>query len=296
MAASVIPKGVAHNWRRFLVLVVLSLFLCASLSVWFPPPSSPPQRSTETYDLTPRPIELLPPGTVIGDCAPAGWTHLILKSHSHVASGDVERMDATLKHLASFLWSALVARVEPAPPTGPPPYRLSAVAFGIGTRINGQDKIISSQAEKQLGANLSFLERLGLSRAEARLGGLMVAARSETMIVIDAPTQMLQEGRHQVVIFRSCLLLDRQTGKIETVTWVVHQDEGGDYLGTSGDMAVLPPDYLEEIPLHVDGREFVLGLITEKALAMPHLTEGRLHLPLPKDVQPIANRKTLSQD
>src|SRR5262249_23932602 len=142
------------------------------LSWWAGPrPQDPPKM----IDLVPKPVALIPPGTVIPDGPPEGWTHLLDKSRSHVHSGATDRLNDTLKHLASFLSSAVVLRVEPDPAKGLPPYRLGEIAFGISAVIDGKDTIISSQTQAKLGARLGFLERLGLSRAEARLPTLVVA-------------------------------------------------------------------------------------------------------------------------
>lgn len=258
-------------------------------------PASPPRLSgaAKMYQLTPTPIAVLPPGTVVPNGPPEGWTHLIIKSRSRVHSGDVDHLSDTLKHLASFLSSALVLRISP-PSSESPNYRLDEVAFGISTRIDGKDTIISSSTQAQLGAKLGFMERTGLARAEARLSGLLVAARSDTMIVLDAPTQLLRNGRHRVVIFRSCVLLDRPTGGVETVTYAIDLDGSQRYGDVISPVSWLAPNCEEEILLHVDANEFVLGLITEKALAMPHLTKGQMHLSMPDEWKPLAAQQVFT--
>jgi hypothetical protein len=288
---AILPVLLHRNGPRRLsaLLIVAAALLCLS------PATRLPHRGTpRMIQLTPTPIAVLPPGTVIPDGPAEGWTHLIAKRSSRVHSGDVDHLDDNLKHLASFLSSALLLRVERPAASGE--HRLGEIAFGISTRIGGKDTVISSETQAKLGAKLGFFERLGLSRAEARLPGLLVAARSDTMIVLDAPTQLLCDGRHRVVILRSCVLLDARTGNVETVTYVVELKDGGGYGGVMSDVAWLPPNHREEILLHVDSREFVLGLISEKALAMPHLTKGRMHLPMPEGLKPIAARKVLTAE
>jgi hypothetical protein len=282
-----LPSVLRRNAPRRIgaLLIVTAALLCLS-----PATRLPFRGTSKMYQLTPQPITTLPPGTIIPDGPAEGWTHLIAKRRSRVHSGDVDHLDDNLKHLASFLSSALMLRVEP---TGGK-HHLGEVAFGISTRINDKDTVISSDTQAKLGAKLGFFERLGLSRAEARLPGLLVAARSETMIVLDAPTQLVCDGRHRVVILRSCILLDARTGNVETVTYAVDLADGGGYLGVMSDVAWLPQNHDEEILLHVDAREFVLGLITEKALAVPHLTKGRMHLPMPEELKPIAARQVLT--
>jgi hypothetical protein len=255
------------------------------------PDGQRPRGPQPMFDLTPKPIALISPGTVTSTGAPNGWTHLLASSHSRVHSGDVEHLNDTLRHLASFLSSALVLRVEPGPP-----YRLGEIAFGIAAVIDGKDTVVSSETQEKLGARLNFLERIGLSRAEARLPGLLVAARSETLIVLDAPTQMLRDDRHVNVIFRSGVLLDSQTGDVVVLTWVVDLDGSGGYGGVSSPVAIVPPGCRTDILLHVDAREFVLGMVTEKALAAPGPPQGRTELEMPEEARPAAARRVLSAE
>jgi hypothetical protein len=246
------------------------------------------------YDVTRRRLELIAPGTVLDRDAPKGWSHLIIKSHPRVAAGDVDQVSDHTVRLSSFLFTAIVARVQPDRGTGRPPYHLSGLAVGLGTKVNGKDIILSPETQKRLGANLGLLARLVLSTAQERLHDVHVVARSDTLALVDAPALMLRDGRHRPVMLRYALLVEAATGNLETLLWLIDLDAKGGYLGASGPIEWLPPNKHEDCVLHVDAKEFVLGTPTEKAFAMYRMPRGRKQLALPDDLKAAAGQAQLS--
>ena len=69
------------SWRGLVLLVAV-----AALFIWL---SLPDDRNIEAfarnYDTTAAPVDLIPPGTVIGETAPQGWSRLVVKSLPRVA-------------------------------------------------------------------------------------------------------------------------------------------------------------------------------------------------------------------
>src|SRR5262249_21194750 len=97
-----------------------------------------------SYDVLRKRLTPIEPGTVIEDQAPKGWSHLIVKNRSKVGAGDVGKMTDQTKYLASFLFSAIVADVQPERQGDQVRYRLVKVGAGIGMKIRGKDTIITS--------------------------------------------------------------------------------------------------------------------------------------------------------
>src|SRR5919201_2071185 len=95
--------------RQVAVGLVTGLTLLGLLAwaLWRPSPT-PPALPAE-YDLTSRPISLIPPGTVIGRTAPPGWSHLIVKSLPRVAAADRGEVSGLVARLASFLFTVTLA-------------------------------------------------------------------------------------------------------------------------------------------------------------------------------------------
>ena len=244
------------------------------------------------------PVPLIAPGTVVAEQAGEGWTHLIVKSQPEVGLGDVDKLAESLKALSNLFFSAMMARVQPEK-TGDrvrTSYRLDEVAIGLGTRIGARDTIITPETQKGLGADLGFLAQTALKRGYERLQTVRVVARSSTMALIDGPATMLRDQKHRPVVLRYAVLVDPQDGRLETVLWSIGQNDKGEYEGMFGAGEWLPPNMVEKRILHVDSSEFCLGLVTEKALAMVRLYQGRKQVAFPEDVKRIAERARLTQE
>ena len=98
------------------------------------------------------------------------------------------------------------------------------------------------------------------------------------------------------MVLRYIVLVHPQTGELETLMWAIGQDDEGAYEGMISDCEWLAPNQVEERLLHVDATEFVLGLITENAMAIVHLCKGRMQVAIPPDVKRIAAAPRLSQE
>ena len=157
-------------------------------------------------DSEPISLPRIPPGTVIADRAPSGWSHLIFKVRSELASGDLDAVPEWSAELTRVLLTAMIARVQSVHRADGPSYRLDKVAIGLGTRIGERDVIISSDTQEALGAKLGPIKRIILSRGEERLKDVRRVAQTDTMIVVDAPQTMLVEGRHKIVIDRKSVV------------------------------------------------------------------------------------------
>lgn len=249
------------------------------------------------YDVTAQRIDLLPPGTVIPDNAPPqGWTYLVIKTHPYAATGDLEQLSASSRKLSGLLVTAMVARVQGETVNGRTPYRLSGIATGLGTRIGNQDVVITPDTQKKLGADLGLIARTVLSKSYEKQLENRLVARSDTMIVVDTPAIMVRRNRNRPVTFRYVLLVDPQTGKLNTLVWYIDRDDKGGHTGVGDHMEWLPPNKLQEIPLYVDGREFTLGIPSDQAFATTRLPQGQKQIPMPKDLAPLAGEPQFSTE
>jgi len=230
-------------------------------------------------DVTPRRVDAVPPGTVIPDRAPKGWTHLIIRSHPRIGEEASKEVSPTTVRMASFLFTTIIAdvradrRAEAASR-----FYLSKVAVGVGTRVNGQFMVLSGDTHEKLGAKLGFLDRMVLGGGEAQVKKIRYVARSRTMALIDCPSVLARNGKHTRVLLRYAVIVDPETGCLETLVWLLVPDEKGGYTGPVGPVQWLAQNMVEDCILRVDSGEFILGFPTEIAFAVERIPRGRIAL------------------
>ncbi len=279
----------------FCLLVVVALLVLAGGVVvccaeWIFVPAPAP------YDVNVGPVELLPPGTVVGDTAPDGWTHLIIKSRPRIASGAVERLGPTQIRYGTFLFMTTVARVVSKRSHLRTRYTLDAIAIGLGTTVDGKDMVLSPKTQKDLGANLGFIFRVILLGAyKKQQEEVHLVARSPTFAVLDTPALMLRRGRHEDVTLRYTLLVDGATGRLDTLVWLIDRADPDDIL--PGPLEWLPPNKQEQAPLHVDGNEItpIFGP-GPRAYAVERIPQGDQSLSIPETLKSLAGQEHFSTD
>jgi hypothetical protein len=233
-------------------------------------------------------FELIQPGTVIGKEPPKGWSHLIIKSYPRIRPDDLRLVTPLTAELASFLFTVFVANVDEERVGGQVRYRLGAIAFGVGTSINGRDTIISPATQQRLGANVGLLGGQVLAKVYDGQQNVRLPAFTRTMALVDTPMVMLRGNRHRPIIIRYALLVDASTGKLETLAWLLDRDDRGGYQGPSSAIEWLPPSKISDAVLRVDPNEITLGIPSDNAFALVRIPEGQKQIAFPEDVKAVA--------
>jgi hypothetical protein len=297
--------------------VLLGFLACAwVLGAADPEKYAAPERAAselpplENYDVTPRAAEGMEPGLVVDDEPPEGWSHLIIKNHYKVSTGDVEQFPKTFADAVAMYFMALTADVQAEKGENKRPrYRLAKLGIGVGTRVRDQDRIITSRTQRQLGANLGFLEQASLAKNEDRQRqNIRLKARSNTMAIIDEPTFFFRDGQHSPGVLRHIVLVDPATGRLETLVFWLDPDAPGHAdagrlpeppvaLQAGGPVEWLPPSKVNRYLLHTDAARFTFGLpTTEDCLAIPALPSGQRQFTLSGPVLEAAGKLTLTAE
>ncbi len=229
------------------------------------------------------PLPRLDPGTVVGDAPPTGWSHLIFKSRSRLASGAIDSLPAFARELAEFIFYAMTARVVR---DSDGVWGFDQVAIGLGTRIGAHDVIISSAAHKKLGADLGPIKSIVLSYAEQRLDKMVVAFRSRSMAIVDTPTLLHIDGKNRETLFRYLFLVEPRTGGLATIVWRIDLGSGGEYLRLGSEPTLIQPNLVSVTALHVDGSKITAGIPSSQAFAGKELPTGVTLRFLPEAAQP----------
>jgi hypothetical protein len=231
-------------------------------------PETPPQG---TVDLQSRPLPLIAPGTVIGDGAPKGWSHLVLIATPALPAAALKEAPKTAADYARMFKFTLLANVIKK--AGSSTYSLDVVGRGFAVAINGKETIIDS--EHTLGADMGLFGRRILDENEKICDKeLRQVARTDTMMIFDAQSVMKWQGRHTRMVVRHAFLVFPESGRLATLVWLLTRDQAGAYGLAEPAVQLLPPNMHEERMLSIDPSKFFLGMPTADAFALARIPQG----------------------
>ncbi|WP_417730707.1 hypothetical protein [Rosistilla oblonga] len=268
---------------RFLTWVSLSVALLPAITF------------AQPYDVAVRPISVLRPGTIVDQGPPEGWTHLIVKSFPKVASGDVDKIPERDSQLASLMFTALAARTQQ---TQDGSWQLAEVATGAGTSVRGRDMIVSSDTQQQLGADLGFFARMVLKEFDAKQTQVQYKAISRHFFIVDTIGAFRWENQNRLLPLRYALVLNPQTGHLDTFCWLMDADSSGVSTAAVGSIHWLPQSLVFAPQLHVDYSKYnFLGIPSDTAFCSTNIPPGQVTMNIPADAtRVLAQPKLSAQD
>lgn len=247
-------------------------------------------------ELRPRPIDILPPGTVIDESAPAGWSELIIKSSSSIERSQQSKVSQHEINFARMFTTVIVADVTR--PVGNAqeagPHVLSRVAAGCLTSIRNKDTIVSPSSHKKLGADLGFLGGMLLGEICKKQQEVMLVAKSESMAIIDAPVVVYYQKANRPLAFRYMLLLNPQTGELHRLVWLINPHGTKLHERVLSPVELLAANHIQEFPLQVDVNQYSLGMPTEKAFGVMDMPKGKERLHVDKPLRLLMGLPTYS--
>jgi hypothetical protein len=285
--------------RRQLLIAGGLAAVAAAWAVW---PSAPPVPDwSGEYDVSARPPEAIPPGTVIGRSAPPGWSHLVIKSLPRVHPEYRSKVPGLLAvqreetaRMVGWMFTAFLADVV-REDAAPGRHRLRAVALGLGTSANGKDTIVTPETAAAHGVELNWITREILTTGYTRQRQAVMVVHGSTLGLLDTLAWFRCDGKNKLVRFRYALLVDAPTGRLDVLVWSLGPDGGG--CGELAEVVRLAPDTIDEAELIPDPAEFSrAGVPSEAGFAVDKLPPGRVRLLLPPDLRPLAGRTRFTAD
>ncbi|HBE67522.1 MAG TPA: hypothetical protein DDW52_05165 [Planctomycetaceae bacterium] len=200
------------------------------------------------------------------------FNKVILLARPKIESGNVDALPDAIRNAVSSMVLSILAHVE-RDSSGK--FRLVSVGAGFATPVEGELTVVTPDTAGDLGAKLGFVQRQLLGQNSKQLDTLPIVARSKQVLVFDAPSIMLTDGKHEKFRMRHFIWADSSTGRTATFVWLL--PERSDAAGQqAGKLRWLPPGLKERREIHVDGREFsILGIPTDRAFALEDLPPGR---------------------
>jgi len=275
--------------RLSLGTVVLAGLAVLAWAVW--PQTSRSPSWTAEYDVAARLPETLAPGTVVGRTAPAGWSHLVIKSLPRVRPGEESKIPLLVRsqtvRMAAWMFTVFTADVRPERHDGKTRHRLRAVGLGLGSDSGGRDIVITPETAGAHGVELNWITREILRKGYETQQRAVVAVQGPTFTLVDTPVWYRCNANHRLIRFRYALLVDAPSGRLDVMVWLL--DPGGDCADESA--VVLAPDTIDEAELIPDPKEFnALGIPSDGALAVDRLPPHRARLLLPPDLRSLATQ------
>lgn len=280
-----------RNVKRLRTLLLLLVLLGAGVSLYlylFTDRFVASQNPEDAPRVIVGELELIAPGTVIGEDPPKGWSHLVIKTCPRVETGDVDALPALGHRLAAMLVTTAVADVQRDPTQTSTPYVLQRVGVGVGMSIDEKDVILSPKTAKPLGANLSVIGRTVLSKAYERQKDCRVATRTPTFALLDVPATIRWKGVNREMKLRYALLVDSGTGALTSLVWRIEMDEQWSYVSAGGPIQQLPPNKVEHCGLHVDKKEITLGFPSEQAFGLLGIPQGAAQFEIPSTMKALS--------
>lgn len=233
-----------------------------------PPQAVKPQ---DKIDLTAKPLDRIPVGTVIGDRPPEGWSHLVLFAIPTLTRQDERDAPRVAAHYAQMFKFTVLANRARRGKDKDSPYYLERVARGFATTVDRKQVVVSSK--NTLGADLGLFGRRILDENEKILDNdVRQVVRTSTMLIFDAQAVMLREGEHVNMIMRHAILVDPATGRLYTLVWLLTRD----YKPAEKALQLLPESMREKRMLSVKRDKFSrLGIPERDAFALRQVPQGK---------------------
>jgi len=206
-------------------------------------------------DLAPKRLPRIPPGTIIGDGPPSGWSHLVLFATPGLGAGDFKDIPKVVLDYAKWLKFTLLANVRKQKKAGTESYYLDRVARGFAVSIKDKETIIESK--HTLDADMGILGGRVLKDNEDILDNeVRQVVRTDTMLIFDANSYMLRGKEHQKLVNRYAIVVFPESGKLATLVWLLAPDGPGKYQAAEPALQLLPPNMQEQRLLSVQREKF----------------------------------------
>ena len=232
-----------------------------------------------------RPLARIPAGTRFDREPPEGWSHLVLFVEGRLASGDLSAASDSVRKYSKMFNLVILSNVTKGDEGS---HALDKVAIGFSMKINGLNTVITTDTHGELGANLGLIGRSVFSANEAALDDIRLVARYSNSVLFDAPTMMLYDGDHHLMMVRYLLWVSRSTGRLSTFVWLMDRNpNSGDYRVMEPTFQLLPENMREDRVMNVMGDRFTFGIPAKDAFALVRIPQGRA-IPFTSRLQSVA--------
>lgn len=210
------------------------------------------------------------------------WNRVVMLAKPRIASGDTDAVTEFIQQTVSKFVLTILASVEESTLSSEDQrYRLAEVGIGHSVRLGEEWIVITPDNYESSGVRLSFLERQVLAENQRQFAEIRTVVRTSTLLIFDAPSLILYDGRHQEFVMRHLVWIDSKSGRHWTLIWLLRpsglEKSEAKLLQTLATEPICLWDHtdVEDRAIHVDGREFTLGIPGKRAFALEKLPAGK---------------------
>ena len=213
------------------------------------------------------------PGTLVGDQPPRMWSHLVIKSLTRLASGDLGTLPRSAFRTAALIRTVILADVGRS---ADDPSRFALRRVGVGLCVpdlSKGDVVVESGRLEESDVKLGMMEKIVLQSAEAELALGRLIARGPAFALYHGPAVLEVEGVHHKVELFYAFLVDEQSGALRVLVWSEEARKGGP--AAPARLVELRPNLVFDCPLNVKAERLLGTVPVSWSFAMESLPPGQ---------------------
>jgi hypothetical protein len=232
----------------------------------------------------------IPPGTVIEESPPLGWTNIVRVIEPVLTEKDLRNTPKTFSFYAQVFKDVALARVKKVGSD----YELRLLAVGLTAKVKGKDTVIDPT--HRYGADIGLF---GKSLLDAYENGFKdhqwQLVQTPTLRVFDERQRFLRGDKRSLMLVRNAVLVDRKSGQLTTLVWLLTDNQDVENSLAEENMQMLPDGYREKYNPSIRYDKFVLGLPTsDDIIARREICQGK-SVPFTPTLRRLAARKTYTR-
>jgi hypothetical protein len=233
----------------------------------------------------------IPPGTVMEESPPLGWTNIVRVIEPVLTEKDLQNTPEIVAFYAQLFKDITLAKVEKVGSS----HKLKLLAVGLTAKVKGKDTVID--LNHRYGAEIGLFGRKLLDAYENGFRDHMwQLVQTPTLRVFDERQMLLREGKHIVMLVRNAVRVDRKSGRLTTFVWLLTDNKDEENILAEDNMQLLTDGYREKYNPSIKYDKFVMGLPTsDGAIARREICQGK-PVSFTPALRRLAARKTYTRE
>ena len=233
----------------------------------------------------------IPPGTVIEESPPLGWTNIVRVIEPVLTEEDVQKTPELAAFYVQLFKDVTLAKVEKVGRS----HELKLLAVGLTAKVKGKDTVID--LNHRYGADLGLLGgRLLVTYENGFKDHMWQLVQTPTLRVFDERQFFLCGGNRIAMLVRNAVRVDRKSGQLTTLVWLLTDNKDEENTLAEETMQLLPDGYRDKYNPSIRYDQFVLGFPTgDDVIARRDISQGK-PVPFTPALRRLAARKTHTRE